>query len=515
MTNIDDPFLDGPSHRSGPADPSAPADLADLSRTWDALRQLKTSARDADSDRAVLDCAARLAAAPDGESALIWTLGLALMAPYAAWIPGEGVERAAWEALEATDRELRDRPCDHASHPYRIHDAEEDDWHLAGTVRRLAAAEADETAEWEEEQPRDEWLCPRNVAGYARIALDILDPGSVSDVPPRLPAEIQSDIKSLSSVLNLYPYGDPDDDLAPQAWSLSVAGDGDRPGRLLVARAISWHIASGLVHRKSIFDDLIEALEETLPHYAGATCEHAGHPDLENSSPEAAETGLRLSCPAGRAIYERDREDWDNPPLDELLCPARLEEVAEETLSTLVEGRDRIFGDLPTAHLDAEYLRADGRLEIEKIAERLELQGRNEQYADGLGLWAARRHESADARERAVLLLTAHQATQIAYPSPLYAVTRGVLDLMRTVAAAPQPADCAHPDEHPALQRAEFRHGLAHLYAPDEFPPTEHSRSLESWTCPRFAATVAQECIESLEDVYQLDEDEEEEGEGE
>ncbi|MEU3617599.1 hypothetical protein ABZ725_35610 [Streptomyces sp. NPDC006872] len=475
-----------------------------LSRTWDALRQLKTSPRDADADRAVLDCAARLAAAPAGENALVWTLGLTLTAPYVAWLPGEGVDRAAWEALTATDRELRERPCGHASHPYRIHDAEEDDWHLAEWARRFATAQADETAEWREEQPREEWFCPRNVAGYARIALDILDPGSAADVPPRLPSDIQSDIKSLSSVLHLYPYGDPDDDLASQGWNLSLAADADRPGRLLVARAVSWHVVSGLVRRKSVLDDLVEAVQGALPHYAEATCEHEGHPELENSGPEAAETGLRLSCPAGRAIYERDRED--EPPLDELLCPARLKEVAEETLSTLVEGRDQLFGERPTAHLDAEYLRADGRLEIERIADRLESTGRNEQYADDLALWAARRHESADARERAVLLLTAHQATRIAYPNPLYAVTRGVLDLMRAVAAAPVPADCAHADEHPALGRAEFRHGLAHFHAPDEFPAAEHVRSPESWTCPRFAATVAQSCVDELEDLYELDE---------
>jgi hypothetical protein len=476
----------------------------ELSATWSDIQEDESAYRDDSYDREVRDCATRLAADPGAPTAYVWTLGLTLMAPYVAWLPGEGVADAAREALRATDHTLRDHPCDHATHPYRTHDAEEDDWHLPELLRLLA----DETADWDEDRPRDEWLCPRNVAGYARIALDILDPGSVPDVPPRLPAEIRGDIESLSATLNLYPNGDPDDDLASQARNLSLAADAERPGRLLVARAISWHVVSGMVRRKSVLDDLIEAVEKTLPHYADATCAHERHPEPEDSGPEAAESGLRLSSPAGREIYERDREDWGHPPLDELLCPAHLAEIARETLTTLREGRDQLFGDRPTGHLDAEYLRADGRLDIEKIVERLDHKHWNEKYADDLGLWAARRYEGADTRERVVLFITAYQTMKISYPSPPYAVTRGVLDMMRPLAAAPRPADCAHPDDHPTTRYVDFRHGLPQVYAPDDFPATEHSRSLESWTCPRFTAILAQGCVSSLE---RLDETE---GEG-
>lgn len=69
----------------------------------------------------------------------------------------------------------------------------------------------------------------------------------------------------------------------------------------------------------------------------------------------------------------------------------------------LRERREELFGHRDTSHADAEYLRADGRFEIERIVERLDYKGWNAQYADDLGLWAARRYEQADERERPVL----------------------------------------------------------------------------------------------------------------
>lgn len=81
----------------------------------------------------------------------------------------------------------------------------------------------------------------------------------------------------------------------------------------------------------------------------------------------------------------------------------------------------------------------------------------------------------------------------------------GVLATMRAVVAAPRPDPCAHDDEHPSLWQAEFRGGLLHFYAPQEFPPVEESRSPETWTCPRFAGELAEECVSGLEDLYEDD----------
>ncbi|WP_330307489.1 MULTISPECIES: hypothetical protein [unclassified Streptomyces] len=482
--------------------------LDDLVRSWDEIRVSYRLSRNSAYDRAVLDCAARLAADPGGESAYVWTFGLAVMAPYAAWRPGDGVVREAVAALEAADRALRERPCDHDSHPYENHRAEEDKY-LARQLPPLA----DETAEWAYgDRPRDEWRCPRNAAGFARIAMDVVDPGSVPDIPPRLSVRDRAALDELAALLHGYPkpWTDVEDEISSQAWNLSDADPADRAGRLQAVRAVTWYAVSGLVTRKSVLDELVEALEETLPHFAGASCTHDRHAPLPDNGPDAAELGVMLSSSAGRRVHEKNRVAWgQGDPLENVACPVLMAEIAAESLTLLREGRARLFGPRDTSHADAAYLRPDGRLEIEKIAERLDDQSRNEPYADDLGLWAARRHTRSDARERAVLLLTAHQAMRISYPCPPRPVVEGVLATMRAVADAPRPEACAHDDSHPTLERAEFRHGLPHFYAPEEFPPAEEYRSPESWTCPRFAGEVAEACVSELEDLYEDDEEDE------
>ncbi|WP_424893548.1 hypothetical protein [Streptomyces sp. XH2] len=479
--------------------------LDELSRTWNGIRKNHRDYRNSEYDRTVLDCAARLAADPGGGTAYVWTLGLAMTASYTARLPGDGVRQGVLAALKAADGALRDRPCDHGSHPYREH-LDEYDAYLAGRLRKLAG----ETAERVEGRPRDEWLCPRNTAGFARIALDIIDPGSVTDVPPRIPADDREAVATLSALLHGYPkpWTDIDEEISSQAEALHDAEPADRAGRLQVVRAVSWYAVSGMVRTKSVLDDLVEAVEQALPHFEDASCSHERHPSLPGSGPDAAELGLMLSSPGGRGVYERIRteEGW-GAPLEKVVCPVLMEEVAEDVLDRLRERRDELFGHRDTSHADAEYLRADGRLEIEKIAERIEYSSLNEQYADDLGLWAARRYERAGERERAVLLLTVYQTMKISYPSPPLPVVRGVLATLRAVAAAPRPDACAHDDEHPTLRYAQFRRGMPHFYAPEEFPPDEERRSAEAWTCPRFAAAVAEECAEGLAGLYEDDEE--------
>ncbi|MFJ2093551.1 hypothetical protein ACIOEW_30390 [Streptomyces sp. NPDC087901] len=477
--------------------------LEELSEIWDEIRENYDTSDNSAYDRAVLDCAARLASDPGGESAHVWAIGLTMMAPYLTWLPGAGVAEQAAAALEAADRALRDRGCPHDSHPYLSHDDEEDEY-----LAELVLALADETADWNEDSPRSEWRCPRNAAGFARIGLDIIHPGSVTDVPPRLPVEAKDSISTLSALLHGYPkpWTDIDDEISSQASELSGAAPADRAGRLMVVRAVTWYAVSGMVRTKSVLDDLAEAVEEVLPHFTGGGCAHDGHPSLPDSGPDAAALGITLSSSGGREIYERRRiASGRNAPLDAVVCPVLMAEVADRTLTLLRKRRDDLFGERDTSHADAEYLRADGRLNIELLVERTDNKSWNEQYADDLGLWAARRHQQSDGRDRAVLLLVAHQAMKNSYPSPPLSVVRGVLATMRAVAAAPLPAECLHEDEHPPLGRAEFRAGMAHFWAPEEFPPAEESRSAASWTCPRFAAAVAEQCIADLGDLYEED----------
>lgn len=470
--------------------------LDELSEIWEDIRENYQESRNSDYDRTVLDCAARLAAEPGGESAHVWTIGLTMMAPYLTWLPGEGVAQRAVAALEAADRTLREQHCAHDSHPYRSHD-DEGDAYLA----ELLPALDDETADWEEDRPRSEWRCLLNAAGFARIALDIIHPGSVTDVPPRLPMEAKDAISTLSALLNGYPkpWTDIENEISGQASELSGAAPADRAGRLMVVRAVTWYAVSGMVRTKSVLDNLIGALEETLPHFADAGCAHDGHPALPDSGPAAAGLGIELSSAGGRNLYEQSRiASGRNPPLDQVVCPVLMAETAEAALSLLRTRRDELFGERDTSHADAEYLRADGRLDIGKLVERTDHKSWNEEYAEDLALWAARRHARSDDRDRIVLLLVARQSMDNAYPSPPVSVVRDVLATMRAVAAAPLPTECPHVDEHPTLRYAEFRDAMAHFWDPEEFPSAAETRSPESWTCPRFAAAVAAECVAEL-----------------
>jgi hypothetical protein len=491
--------------------------LDDLVRSWQEVQDgYDYWAPEGEHDSVVLDCAARLAADPGGGTSYAWVLGLTMMAPHVARSGGHSRAEAE-AALRAADTALRTLPCGHDAHPYQSHDGYDADAELPEVLAQIADESA-EVARFADDLPLEVWRCPRNVAGYARIALDILRPGEVADVPPRLSLEHRENLVTLEALLELYPRAgtDVDDEIASQGGYLYFAEPEERPGRLQVVRAVSWHAVSGMVRDRSVLDNLITGVEKVLPDFAGAACDHAEHPTLSEHSTSAAELGILLCSPAGRALYERDRDHYGGgASLDQMMCPAFMAEIAQETLTELRTGRDRLFGPRDTSHLDAEYLGADGSLDIEKIAERLENAGRNEKYTDELGLWAARRYErlgqadperqaghveQADhVRERVVLLLTAHRAMTISYPSPPPAVTGGVLTIMRAVADAPRPEQCTHADAHPPLSGGHLHAGLPHFYAPARFPPTGEVHSVQSWTCPRFLGEVAETCVGDLE----------------
>ncbi|MDC0766853.1 hypothetical protein [Streptomyces sp. HD] len=312
--------------------------LDELVRSWEEIRQEYHRLLDDTYDRRILDCAARLADDPGGETAYVWTIGLLMMAPYAAGAPGDGVVPEARAALEAADGALRDRPCEHETHPYREQEPECDE-DLARQLCNLP----DPNAAWDENHPREQWLCPRNVAGLARIALDIIEPGSAVDVPPRLPVGAQDDIDALAALLHGYPDPgiDINEEISLHAEELRSAKPADRPGRLLVVMAVTGYAVSDLVRDASVLDALIVALEATLPDYAAATCAHDGHPVPPRSGPNAAALGIRLSSPAGRALYERNRAQ--TAPLEHLLCPVALADIAEESLSALGARRKELL----------------------------------------------------------------------------------------------------------------------------------------------------------------------------
>ncbi|MFI8873287.1 hypothetical protein [Streptomyces sp. NPDC055243] len=319
--------------------------IGDLVESWGGVQDDYQRRGDAEMDRIVLECARELAADPGGELAHQWTFGLVMMLPYVGWLPGDDVPGAVFAAAKAADEALKDRPCAHEGHPYAEDELED---HLFW-LRDILSAAADESAEWDEdERPRDEWLCPLNVAGFARIAMDFIEPGSATGVPPRLPDDIQQDIDSLSAILHGCPRPgtEADREIAYVGDALGRATDpDDRAGLVIVTTAVSWYAVSDMMRSKPVLDGLAAGLEEALAHLSDASCAHDGHPGLPSGGPDAVRVGLHLSSPAGREVYEKEhRSSGWGAPLDTLLCPAFTAATARETLARLRERRAALFG---------------------------------------------------------------------------------------------------------------------------------------------------------------------------
>lgn len=326
-------------------------EIGDLVEAWGGVQDDYQCHDDAEKDRIVLECARELAADPGGELAHQWTFGLVMMLPYIGWLPGLGVVGAVFDAVEAADRALKDRPCAHEGHPYAEDELEDHLFYLRDVLSDVADENA-ENAEWAEgERPRDEWLCPRNVAGFARIAMDYIEPGSATGIPPRLPEDTRRDIDSLSALLHGHPK--PGTDVESE---ISCVGDAlrratdpdDRAGLVIAATAVSWYALSDLMHSKPVLDSLAAGLEEALRHLADARCAHDGHPGLPSSGPDAVWVGLHLSSPGGRQVYELERASsgW-GAPLGTLLCPAFTAATARDTLAKVRERREVHFGEGP------------------------------------------------------------------------------------------------------------------------------------------------------------------------
>ncbi|WP_053923930.1 hypothetical protein [Streptomyces chattanoogensis] len=480
--------------------PDAP-DLAALTAAW---KQVGPESPADEAGPVVLDCIRRLAADPGGERAHVWVYGLLSMTRYIATREGAAVTGPAVEALRAAYRAIGDPPpCGHETHPYEsaLDGIESDELSVCADVPDPVLLGA-------------EHRCPHAVAMAARIAAEIIAPGTVEGIPDRVPEHHEGNIRDLASVLHGYPRGgaDPAYEIAAGSWMPTHPSRGALAGHLVLLRAGCWYAASGMIRQRWVLDDMIEALEDALVRLDGAACAHTDeeHPEVSEDPDTAAGTGYYLLTPGGRA---RLREGYGDALPDVWTCPALLRDLAQDTRDHLTEARDRLFGERLTGHLDAEYLRADGELAVGRIAERLEPCSSNETYAEDLALWAARRHAkgTGDARERLFLFLAAARSLDNAYPDPPSSVYRSVRPLFEEAASAPPPDTCPHGDDHPGTGDGlpgEVSAHLAHLCAPESFPEPEGARPLDAWACPRNLAPVAEEWLESME---QWDEEADEE----
>ncbi|MFB7850992.1 hypothetical protein ACFC34_28785 [Streptomyces sp. NPDC056053] len=458
-----------------------------------------------EADPVVLECARLLAAEPDGEQAVLLAFGLVGMARYVLERRGTAVERAVVDALGAAaaaldEQVLRAGGCGHEAHPY-TESLEEWDTDADGL---FAAPDV--------EIPLDEWdeaeICPRNAAGWARIAADVILPGSTDGIPGIVPEDHQRYIRSLGSVLNDYPNGDPFWDLDLHAVPNRDLSRAALAGYVVVAHANCWYAGSGRIRQRSLLDDMIEGLESVLPLLPDGACAHEDgeHPALRSGGEEQATDGIHLQSPGGRTLLREEHADGYGASLEAWTCTTFLRALAVEARDHLREAVDRLFGTRGTAHLDRVYLRPDGRLDIEPLSER-HVPFKDETASEEAALWAARRYErlgpDGPALDRTVLLLlmgTAADSLELSY-----GIAREILGILRTAAATLPGGACDHADGHGRTSDRPAH--IAHLYDPDACPapgpdPGQGFGS-ELLTCPVHLAETVAKGIAEIEEQFE------------
>ncbi|MET9514510.1 hypothetical protein [Streptomyces sp. NPDC002994] len=180
------------------APPATPGEWHALVADWDSLRHGYYLG---DKDEAVLRCVRHLRAEVTGPHSLVWTLGLVVLSPYVGWgSPGPGVEAPVREVLSAVARAHDGHVCGHEGHPFEPFEDDMDLYldRLPGALEVLSNPETgrfgnldldldlDDEDEDEDGGLRNEesalsrpellerWRCPRNIEGFARVALDYI-----------------------------------------------------------------------------------------------------------------------------------------------------------------------------------------------------------------------------------------------------------------------------------------------------------------------------------------------------
>ncbi|MFF3763112.1 hypothetical protein ACFYYR_03350 [Streptomyces sp. NPDC001922] len=320
----------------------------------DAWQSIHTTSPSEEADPLVLDCARRLAADPGGEQARLWVAGLVTMTGYLAWRPGRLAEQAALDALHAAVKALDGQPCSHDSHPFQAEmDALEDEIWLGDTGLLTGKRTTDEG-----DTGPERVLCPGNVAGWARLAADVIAPFSVRRVPVGAPEYHESCRKTLSGIVNDYPYCDPYEELTDEADGLPARPTrGVLAGFLVTMNATCWYATSERVTERSVLEAMIKGVEEAVPLLDDRPCTHdpGEHPDTRD--PDAANSaGYQLRSPGGRAEIaeyygwdEEDEAEHEDVALDAWVCPVFLEGLAEDTLTELRSGLEA-FGTADGDH---------------------------------------------------------------------------------------------------------------------------------------------------------------------
>ncbi|KUJ37180.1 hypothetical protein ACZ90_69620 [Streptomyces albus subsp. albus] len=311
------------------------AEVAHLLDTWG---RVSAASERAEADALVRECAGRLLADPGGETAYLWTFGLVAMSGYLAWRPGEEAEHEALEALAAVVRVLGDGACAHEAHPYeeRMQLLREDEVWRVGPGPEILKGRAPEGEE--------AWLCPANLAGFARITADVIAPFTMDGIPELIPREHEDRSGDLTSVLNDHPGGDPGALLSDQAAMLPARPTkGVLAGYVLALHASIAYATSERITEPSVLGDMATGAERALRLLGDGGCAHADaeHPELDTDPSGNAATGYYLRSPGGRAEH---RQWCDEDELAAWLCPGFLRGLAEEARVEFAVRRRELLG---------------------------------------------------------------------------------------------------------------------------------------------------------------------------
>ncbi|MFF9624722.1 hypothetical protein [Streptomyces griseosporeus] len=330
----------------------------------------------------------------------------------------------------------------------------------------------------------------------------------MTEVTPTLPADHRELISDLSGIVSDYPSADPESTLAVLADDAAEAlgraatpqGRRERTGYTILLHATCWYV-SARIFDKSLFASYVRALEGFRAHLDpdSCTCPAGAHPaDLDGEY--AVEAGVSMLTEAGRAVFAEDY-GLDREESAAFDCEAFLADLADEALGRLREAYEELFGGIDVSHLDAEFVRDDGRVDVVAMQEALSRSW--EENTGPVALWCARRWLTGQVRdeERIGVFLCLWMGVAQSYGGlpPSYA-----RDLAAALATIDLDVSCGHP-QHPwatadSTVQSRYR-AVVHLYAPDDHPDTPVPAGLsarELWECPVQYAQLARQALDDL-----------------
>ncbi|MEJ8646398.1 hypothetical protein WKI68_44310 [Streptomyces sp. MS1.HAVA.3] len=309
------------------------------------------------------------------------------------------------------------------------------------------------------------------------------------------PADHRELISDLSGIVSDYPYADPESTLAVLAGDAAEAlgrdatpeGRRERTGYTILLHATCWYVCAR-IFSKSLFASYIQALDGVRAQLdrASCTCPADAHPTQLDSEYQV-EAGVSMLTEAGRAAFAEDYglDEEESAVFD---CEGFLADLADEALGRLHEAHQELFGGIDVSHLDAQFVRDDGRLDLVAMQEAI-----SRSWEDNTGpvaLWSARRWLTGQVRdeERIGLFLCLWMGIAQTYEGlpPSYA-----RDLAAALATIDLDVSCEHP-QHPwstadSTVQSRYR-AVVHLYArrttpTPPCPPSSRPASFGSARC--------------------------------